>query len=74
MTALDDEPRTTLLVTHDVEEAILLSNEVVVMSARPGRIIARIPIELPKMNSRRESVSHPDFIKTRLDILQALES
>ena len=74
MTALDDEPRTTLLVTHDVEEAILLSNEVVVMSARPGRIIARIPIELPKMNSRREAVSHPDFIKTRLDILQALES
>ena len=74
MTALDDEPRTTLLVTHDVEEAILLSNEVVVMSARPGRIIARIRIELPKMNSRREAVSHPDFIKTRLDILQALES
>jgi NitT/TauT family transport system ATP-binding protein len=43
---LQAEPRTVVLVTHDVEEAVLLGNRVVVMSARPGRIVADIPVPL----------------------------
>ncbi|GAA0910818.1 ABC transporter ATP-binding protein [Pseudonocardia zijingensis] len=36
-----------LFITHSIQEAVLLSNRVVVMSARPGRILDDIPIDLP---------------------------
>jgi NitT/TauT family transport system ATP-binding protein len=46
--ALAREPRTVILVTHDVEEAALLADRVVVLSPRPGRVVADIPVDLPR--------------------------
>ena len=40
--------RTALLITHDIEEAILLGDRLIVMSRRPGRIRLDIPVELPR--------------------------
>ncbi|MBL8376715.1 MAG: ABC transporter ATP-binding protein [Burkholderiales bacterium] len=40
--------KTVIFVTHDIDEAILLADTIYVMSARPGRIASRIPVDLPR--------------------------
>jgi ABC-type nitrate/sulfonate/bicarbonate transport system ATPase subunit len=53
--ALAREPRTVALVTHDVEEAILLADRVVVLSPRPGRVVEQLEVGLPRPRLRTDA-------------------
>lgn len=70
--ALRADPRTVVLVTHDVEEALYLSDRVAVLSARPARIVAELAAPAPRAPDRDAAVTDPAFLAAREAALRAL--
>jgi NitT/TauT family transport system ATP-binding protein len=70
--ALGADPRTVVLVTHDVEEALYLSDRVVVLSARPARAIAELSAPTSRAADRDAAVTDRGFIAARERAMAAL--
>jgi len=68
---LEQRPATVVFVTHDVDEALLLGDRIVVLTARPGRVRTVVEVPRPRAPGARFS---PDFARLRYEILAALGS
>ena len=73
LTAISASERTTVLfVTHAIDEAVFLSNRVVALSGRPGKVIADIRIDLPRPRSWEDLMRDPKFIGYRDELTRCI--
>lgn len=70
--ALRADPRTVVLVSHDIEEALYLCDRVVVLSARPARVVAELATPAARAPERDEAVTDPQFVIAREQAMHAL--
>ncbi|GAB4332721.1 MAG: ABC transporter ATP-binding protein [Dehalococcoidia bacterium] len=68
----DEDRRTVLFVTHDVEEALILSDVVYVMTPRPGRLAATMVVDEPRPRDSH-IVTTPGFVARKAELLEALD-
>ena len=70
--ALASEPRTVVLVTHDVEEALFLGDRVAILSQRPGRVVDELRVDFPRPRERKQLVVSPQFTELKRRALEVL--
>ena len=63
---------TVIFVTHSISESVLLSDRIIVMSARPGRIVQTFDVDLPRPRGR-ELLSHPAFVRLSAQVRTCIE-
>ena len=63
--------RTILLVTHDVDEALLLSDEIIVMTERPGTVLEQLSVPLPHPRSP-ETLAEPEMAALKARLMRLL--
>ena len=70
------EKKTTIFVTHDVEEAILLADRVVIFSSRPARVVQEIDVNavIPVDNRRDRTADMQKFFSLRNEILKIIRA
>lgn len=69
--AAQGQPRTVVLVTHDVEEALLLADRVVVLSGRPASVVADVAVPFERPRSA-DLVARPEVVELRRQLLADL--
>jgi ABC-type nitrate/sulfonate/bicarbonate transport system ATPase subunit len=69
---LRGDPHTVLLVTHDVEEALYLSDRVLVLTPRPGRVATELRVPSPRVADRAGAVTSGEFAELRARALRML--
>jgi ABC-type nitrate/sulfonate/bicarbonate transport system ATPase subunit len=69
---LGPDSHTVVLVTHDVEEALYLSDRVLVLTPRPARVADQIEIEGPRAGDRAAAVTSPEFAELKERALRSL--
>ena len=70
---LAERPTTTLLVTHDVEEALLLGDRLALLSNRPARVVEEMAVPFGAERGR-EVLADPDFVKLKAEVLERVLS
>ncbi len=65
--------KTVVFVTHDVDEALILANRIIVLGVRPGHIAADIPVPLPRPRSRGNSIGSRPFLLLREQLMRELD-
>ena len=68
----EERRRTTIFVTHDIEEAVQISDRVVVMSPRPGRVEREITIDLGRPRTD-DVLTSPKVLEYKADLLRTLK-
>jgi NitT/TauT family transport system ATP-binding protein len=66
--------KTIVLITHSISEAVFLGDRVVVMSARPGRVVADITIPIPRPRSLDGIIGHPEYQRITREIRHLLNA
>lgn len=65
--------KTVMLVTHDIDEAIYLADRIVILSSRPGRVKADVPVDFPR--PRRSAMRYsPAFLELKKQIWENLDA
>jgi len=69
----EERRRATIFVTHDIEEAVQISDRVLVMSSRPGRIVREVAINIERPRTE-EALAWPKVLEYKADLLKTLKS
>lgn len=69
-----DHQMTTLFITHDIDESVYLANRVVVLGAKPGRVIAEIPVNLPQERDQIATREMPAFVRMRSEVARLVRA
>ncbi|MDB3935310.1 ABC transporter ATP-binding protein [Granulosicoccus sp.] len=69
-----DEQKTVVFITHDLDEAVLLADRVLLMSRGPGRVRELIPVELPRPRTDYDVRAHEEFIRVRAHLWHELRN